>query len=67
MEKNNAIVGKIIKMIVAIIAIPILTISIMIIYKANKYPDKIPDIFGIKPMIVLSGSMEAKIHTGDLV
>lgn len=67
MEKNNSIIGKIIKMIVAIIAIPILTISIMIIYKANKYPDKIPDIFGIKPMIVLSGSMEAKIHTGDLV
>lgn len=36
-------------------------------YKANKYPDKIPDVFGIKPMIVLSGSMESTIYTGDLV
>ena len=67
MEKSNSTIGKIVKIIVAIIAIPILLISIMIVYKANKYPDKIPDIFGIKPMIVLSGSMEAQIHTGDLV
>ena len=67
MKKNDSIIGKVIKIIIAIIAIPILLISIMIVYKANKYPDKIPDVFGIKPMIVLSGSMEAQIHTGDLV
>ena len=67
MKKENSIVAKIIKTLVILVAIPILIISIIIIYKANKYPDKIPDIFGIKPMIVLSGSMESKIHTGDLV
>ncbi len=67
MKKDNSIIAKIIKILVIIIAIPLLLISIVIVYKANKYPDKIPDIFGIKPMIVLSGSMESKIHTGDLV
>ena len=36
-------------------------------YKANTDPAKVPDVFGYKPMIVLSGSMETSIHTGDLV
>lgn len=30
-------------------------------------PDEIPSIFGYKPFIVLSGSMEAEIYKGDLV
>ena len=29
-------------------------------------PDKIPSIFGYKPFIVLSGSMETEIYEGDL-
>ena len=50
-----------------VIAIPILGVACIVIYKANKYPDKVPEVFGIKPMIVLSGSMETSIHTGDVV
>lgn len=64
---NKISIGKIIKIIFFIIAIPLLIIACTIMYKANKYPDKIPDVFGIKPMIVLSGSMETSIYTGDLV
>ena len=60
-------VGKIIKIVFFIIAIPLLIMACIIMYKANKYPDKVPDVFGIKPMIVLSGSMETSIYTGDLV
>ena len=30
-------------------------------------PDKGPSIFGYKPFVVLSGSMETKINVGDLV
>ena len=67
-EKNKKIgIGTIIKILFFIIAIPLLIIACSIMYKANAYPDKVPDIFGIKPMIVLSGSMETSIHTGDLV
>jgi len=60
-------VGIIVKTIFFMISIPLLLIACIISYKAVKYPDKIPDVFGVKPMIVLSGSMESKIHTGDLV
>ncbi|MGI6120505.1 MAG: S26 family signal peptidase [Desulfosporosinus sp.] len=35
--------------------------------KSYIYPDKVPDFMGYKPFIVLSGSMEPTILTGDLV
>lgn len=60
-------VGIVIKILFFIIAIPILLLSLTIMIKARMYPDKIPDVFGYKPMIVLSGSMETSIYTGDLV
>ncbi len=66
-KKGNGIVGKVFKIIFFTIAFIVLVIAGTILYKANRYPDKIPDIFGYKPMIVLSGSMETSIHTGDLV
>ena len=65
--KTTEIVGLICKVLFLIIVIPIIIMSVIVIIKANKYPDKIPDIFGYKPMIVLSGSMETSIYTGDLV
>lgn len=66
-KKNKINIGKILLIIFLIIAIPLIIIACTIMYKANKYPNKIPDVCGIKPMIVLSGSMESTIHTGDLV
>ena len=66
-EKKKISAGKIFKIIFFVIAIPLLIMACIIMYKANRYPDKIPDVFGIKPMIVLSGSMETSIYTGDLV
>lgn len=66
-KKNKFGIGKVIEIIFFIIAIPLLIVAGTIMYKANKYPDKIPDFLGYKPMIVLSGSMETAIHTGDLV
>ena len=67
-EKKKGInIWMAVKIIIFIIAFIILFISGTIMYKVNKYPDKVPDVFGYKPMIVLSGSMETSIHTGDLV
>lgn len=66
-KSKKSIIGKIIKIILALIAMPIFIMSLIIMIKANKYPDKIPDVMGYKPMIVLSGSMETAIYTGDLV
>ena len=53
--------------LIVITALIIVTLSILIIVKKTLYPHKIPDIMGIKPFIVLTGSMEPNIKTGDLV
>lgn len=66
-KKNGGIISKIVGAIVTLVLLSSIIICGMIMIKANKYPDKIPDIFGYKPMIVLSGSMETSINTGDLV
>lgn len=66
-KKKNNIVATIIKFIFYTVATIFLLVAGTIVYKAYRYPDRVPDIFGIKPMIVLSGSMETSIYTGDLV
>ena len=55
-------------MVVAcIILVPILLINLYIIYQAKTNKDEVPSILGYKPFMVLSGSMETKIHRGDLI
>ena len=53
--------------ILLILLLPILIINGVIIINSYINPDKIPSFFGWKPFIVLSGSMETQINTGDLV
>lgn len=52
-------------MISILILIVIVIGGVFIQTKVN--PDKVPTIFGYKPFIVLSGSMETEIYKGDLV
>ena len=66
-KKKKGIIGRIFKYLFFSIAFIVLLIALIIMYKANTNPDKVPDVFGYKPMIVLTGSMETSIHTGDLV
>ena len=47
-----------------LIFLAVIFTSVFIQTKVN--PDKIPSIFGYKPFIVLSGSMETEIFKGDL-
>lgn len=53
--------------VACIILIPILLINLWIMFQAKSDSDKIPSVFGYKPFIVLSGSMETQIHKGDLI
>lgn len=53
--------------IACLILIPMLVINLYIIYQAKTNKDEVPSILGYKPFIVLSGSMETKIHRGDLI
>ena len=50
-----------------LVLIPILITNISIMFQANSEKDKVPNIFGYKPFIVLSGSMETEIKVGDLI
>lgn len=50
-----------------IILIPILIINLWIIFQSKTNNAKVPSVFGYKPFIVLSGSMESDIHKGDLI
>lgn len=61
------VIKKILMGLFLIIFIPLIIINTTIIIKTIKYPDKIPDFMGYKPMIVMSNSMESKISVGDVV
>lgn len=63
--KSN--ISKYLKGFVIFILVIILIINLSVIIKTNVSPNKVPDIFGYKPFIVLSGSMEDQINVGDLV
>ena len=45
----------------------ILLFNIYIMIQAKSSPNKVPSVFGYKPFVVMSGSMEPKINKGDLI
>lgn len=51
-------------LLVFLVSLSLLFISVFIQIKVS--PNKIPSIFGYKPFIVLSGSMETELYKGDL-
>ena len=61
------IVKKILTIIVMIILCGILFTSGVILVNSYIRPNDVPSFFGWKPFIVLSGSMETQIMTGDIV
>lgn len=68
-EKNGllqTIVGAV-GIALCVVFVPLLLINVTLIVKSYTSPDKVPDFLGYKPFIVLSGSMEPSIMTGDMV
>ena len=65
-KKKVTILG-IIKGIIIGILLVILMLNIYVMVQAKAKPNSVPSIFGYKPFIVLSGSMETEIYVGDLV
>ena len=61
------VIKKVIIVLCLILFIVIMTLGITIVYKSYSEPNKIPSVFGWKPFIVLSGSMEDTIMPGDLI
>lgn len=53
--------------LLCVILIPILVINITLIVKSYTNKDEVPKIGGYAPLIVLTGSMEPNIKSGDLI
>ncbi|MDO5569677.1 MAG: signal peptidase I [bacterium] len=60
-------IRNIIFAVFCIIFIPVLIINFIIMIKSFINPNEVPGIFGYKPMMVMTASMEDTIMTGDLV
>ena len=58
---------KVLQCVVVAILVFLVFICISVFIQTRVNPNKIPSIFGYKPFVVLSGSMEAEIFKGDLV
>ena len=59
--------SNLVTVVACIILIPLLLVNLWIIVQSKTNKDEVPSVFGIKPFIVLSGSMESEIHKGDLI
>ena len=70
MKEKGALLQKIItvfSILLCVVFIPLLLVNVTLIAKSYIHPDQVPDFMGYKPFIVLSGSMEPGIMTGDMV
>lgn len=70
MKEKNTLPEKILAavgVILCVVFIPILLVNMTLIVKSYVNPNQVPDFMGYKPFIVLSGSMEPEIMTGDMV
>jgi len=66
-QKKKNTVGNVIFIIVCVLLLSALFVNLVIIFQAQTNKDKVPSFLGIKPFIVLSGSMETEIKRGDLI
>ncbi len=69
-QKENRrihIMGKIISAIIYVILVPIIIFNFTLIIKSFIHPNETPDFFGYKSFVIVSGSMEPTIMTGDAI
>lgn len=69
---TGQIVLTVIGIVLCVVLVPILLINVTIAIKGKANPEEVPGVFGVIPMLVLSGSMErgekdVDIDEGDLI
>lgn len=57
----------IVGLVLCIVFVPVILVNAALIAGSFLHPDELPGVFGVKPAVVLSGSMEPTIQTGDLI
>jgi signal peptidase len=53
--------------VLCVLLVPILVVNLTLIIRSATNPNEVPSVLGRTPLIVLSGSMEPEISSGDLV
>lgn len=66
-KKVSSMISGIVGIVLCIIFVPIIIINLVLIIGSYTSPEEIPGVLGYRPVIVLSGSMEPTIHTGDMI
>lgn len=66
-KKKRISFRSILNVLLCAILIPIILINLVLILRGYMHPEELPGIFGIKPAVVLSSSMEPTINIGDLI
>lgn len=69
-DENTSSLHKILNIIgiiLSIVLIPILLMNVTLIIKSFVHQDEVPKIGGYCPLIVLTGSMEPEISSGDMI
>lgn len=66
-DKSRFSLTTAVGVLLCIIFIPIILANVLLIVNSYLHPDEMPGVLGIRPAVVLSGSMEPVIQTGDLI
>lgn len=66
-KKWYKVVHNWVLLVAFIILVPMLIMNLAIMVQGVANKDKVPSVFGVKPFMVLSGSMEPEIHKGDII
>jgi len=61
------VIGNIIGIVFIAVLLPIMCVNMTLIIKSYVYPDRVPAVFGVSPLIVQSGSMSPAIQVDDLI
>ncbi len=68
-EKGNALhtAANVIGIVLCVVFIPLIIFNMVLIIRSYINPDKLPTVFGVSPVIVLSGSMWPEFNAGDMI
>ena len=66
-RKRSGRAAGVVSVLLCVLFFPVILVNVIIIANTYLHPDEIPGAFGVKPVAVLSGSMEDTFMTGDLI
>lgn len=68
-EKSGAghVLANVLGGILCLVFIPVIILNVILIIRSYTNPDKLPMVFGVSPVIVMSGSMYPEFNAGDII